>query len=622
MAAAEAHRVETAKLVKRLGDAERNGETARSETSRLAAEVVDLREAMKGKEAAAAGAQGQAAALALQKAAAETEVAHMRNQLAELHDQGLRAAEAEARLMVEAADLRRSLESEGAARAAAQKAAAETVEVLADERARHALEAKAWDRRQADAAEDWAGRLARSEAGWQAKCEHAASEAAAALEACKKDWARRFYLAEGDWARRLHVVGEEGMTRLDAAIADWQQRIEAERVGWQKERAMLRQEHEAAMAAATAAHSAAIDSLKQQAVSAAFAAQAVAQAELDATAKAWAEKRDVAVEAARRERNAAHQAWAEAAAQRERALLDQLQEAQHAAANRVAHAERTASDKVAAAEQRWAEERHELERRHDEQLRNAAATDNAAQAAQRARLEDALSRVADRVSELAAREARQEKRRRALLAQVTELRVASEAESTARREAESALRNASRLFKRELQEKNAALEVLRAEVAGLRSGAAAAAGWPGPLGSPAAVAYLPPPIPAVVLPSGSPLVAGSSVIAAYRGGGCSNEVMPTRSAYSSPGKAAVAHGSGGSAAQRELALLRVARRDYQQALAEQESLRACLTKAISDAVRVEPAVAAAAPSPQPRKTVLAADTVGTRAGTPVSRALF
>lgn len=199
--------------------------------------------------------------------------------------------------------------------------------------------------------------------------------------------------------------------------------------------------------------------------------------------------------------------------------------------------------------------------------------------------------------------------------QVTELRAASEAEGAARREAESALRTASKLFKRELQEKNAALEGLRAEVAALRSGAAAAAGVPG---SPTPLLTYH--VPAVVLPPGSPLASGSPSIGAYHG----VAAVPTRSAHSSPGKAALGRSAAGNAAQRELALLRAARRDYQQALAEQESLKACLTKAITDAVRVpvEPAVAAASPRPGTAGRMAASVLGSSRVGSPVPRALF
>ena len=191
----------------------------------------------------------------------------------------------------------------------------------------------------------------------------------------------------------------------------------------------------------------------------------------------------------------------------------------------------------------------ELEQHWSTRLQLVRQSLQAVQAAQRSQVEAVVASIVARITDMAARDAKQQKKRRQLLEQVTELRAASEGESSKRRDVEQALQTASHLFKRELKEKNAQLEKLRSEVHSLR-----VAGWAGP----AASLAVPFQVPALL---GSPTPT-SPLIAAGWGRPCSSPGLRPS------GASAVAQ-----AARTELALLRAARQEYQRALAEHWDLK-------------------------------------------------
>jgi hypothetical protein len=229
------------------------------------------------------------------------------------------------------------------------------------------------------------------------------------------------------------------------------------------------------------------------------------------------------------------------------------------------------------------QERQSLERQWSGRLQHARQGAQEAQAAQRGRVEASLASVVARVSEMAAREARQEKKRRQLLEQVTELRAASDAEGGKRREVEQALHTASRIFKKELAEKNTRLEALQAELSSLR-----ACGWALPCSPPHH--YL---LPGVHLPGGS--LPASPLIAA------GTWAHPAGSPRTSPGPRPSRKSSLKAVAAAELALLKAARQDFQRAVAEHQEIKAALVRAKGEAAAREPrAAGSAAASPAQR----------------------
>lgn len=133
------------------------------------------------------------------------------------------------------------------------------------------------------------------------------------------------------------------------------------------------------------------------------------------------------------------------------------------------------------------QEKHELDKHWSEKLHAVEKAASDAQAALRAQIESRVTSVTHQVVALAKRDAKREANRGecmmitssvnltswlepfpapsgSLLRQLTELQALSEDEQKRRCEVESALHEASSIFKKELEEKNEQLDVLRNEL--------------------------------------------------------------------------------------------------------------------------------------------------------------
>ncbi|PSC71060.1 P-loop containing nucleoside triphosphate hydrolases superfamily isoform 1 isoform B [Micractinium conductrix] len=597
--ATDGHAAEATALAGRLKEVERtlaaaqaDGKMALAAAATADAATADAKRALAQRADALAAEQQARATLAEQAAALQAELSVAQRQRGELT---AAAQELQARLEAAAKQAEARVATEGEARQRAEAATAAAREALADERQRHALEAAAWERRLREAQEGGAARLAAREAAWEAERGKAVKEAAAGEEETRRTLTKRLYLAEGEWAKKLQHASTEWAARLDGLGAEWAARAEADKAAWAAERARLAEEMEARLAEAEAAQEAAVDEARQRGRRKLAAAEARAAEAAVAADRAAAQRLEAALAAAATAHTAAADSLAAAAAQREQALTGQLAAVQESAAARLAELDKQWALKLAAAEEHALRERHELERQWTDKVHAAERAAADAQASLRAQLEGRLAAVSERVGAMLQKEERRERKKAQLMRQVAELEASGEGERGRRRELEAALQEASSIFKRELEDKNQQLELLRGEIKCLRTwagdggavAAAAAAGaldgsamlLPGRLSAAATVAAMSP----RRCPSPGPVASPRC---------CTTGVHIHAHAFSAPTSpaganenAAAAAAAAARAVDAEVKALRSAKRAYQRAVLGQQELCTSVARTLNDALR-------------------------------------
>lgn len=360
--------------------------------------------------------------------------------------------------------LKRDIAREKSTRMLLESQLQETMDTLAAEREDNTAEVSSWRRQLREAQEKVTDRLENCESSWSARYEKLQLESDKRLDECKREWTRKYYVTEGEWFKKLQAANHTWAIKLEAVGREWMQRYDADRIKWDEERSILQNSFDDRIKAAAEAHAADVQKMKQQYDTKAASVEAKFAADINSLERSWSQRLEAALAASEQEKKVAQQGREVELNQQVDLGHQELAEVKLAGHAAVAEVQAQWAAKLAAEEKRWLQEKHELDKHWSEKLHAVEKAASDAQAALRAQIESRVTSVTHQVVALAKRDAKREANRGSLLRQLTELQALSEDEQKRRCEVESALHEASSIFKKELEEKNEQLDVLRNEL--------------------------------------------------------------------------------------------------------------------------------------------------------------